>query len=68
MDKTKSDEKASSDYTASINWSLEAESHLPEQRNVKELPGEECSFWRELIQSKLFPFVENRQEEKVNYL
>lgn len=57
-----------SDYTASINWSLEAESNLPEQRDVKELPGEECSFWRELIQSKLFPFVEKRKEEKVNSL
>ncbi len=62
-------QKTYSSQMASSNWNLEAESLLSEQRNVKHLPEEECTFWKDLIQSKLFPFVdENQQEEKVNNL
>ena len=58
----------SSQMVSASNWNLEAESLLSEQRNVKHLPEEECTFWKDLIQSKLFPFVGNQQEEKVNNL
>lgn len=51
---------------ASFNWNLEAESLLSEQRNVKHLTEDESTFWKDFIQSKLFPFVGNQQEEKVD--
>ena len=68
LDNEASVQKTYSSQMASSNWNLEAESLLSEQRNVKHLPEEECTFWKDLIQSKLFPFVGNQLEEKVNNL